>query len=232
MSQTGSTGTVASPVSPPARRLPRGRLFDARLLAGIALVLASVVVGARVFVGAAHTVAVWQAVADLAPGEQLTASMVQPVEVSLGAAQQFYVSAAHPLPVGYVVVRPVGRDELLPFAALAPAGASPDTRTVAVPVQVGHFDPGLGAGQVVDVYATPRTAGGSSASGPSRLVLAGATVSGRSGGSAAFTGDGSTVTVLLVVPAADVVTLVGAVESANIDLVEVPAGARAGSPPS
>lgn len=214
----------AALLSPPARRLRSNRLLDARLLAGLALMLASVVLGARIFAGASRTVLIWQAAVNLVPGEALTQAMVQPVRVDLGAAQRYYVSASQPVPGGYLISRPVGRDELLPYAALQPAGAAAGLRIVAVPVLVGHFDPAVGPGDVVDVYATARQPGGGAAAGPSRLVLATVSVTGRSGGSTAFGGGGSAVTVLIAVPEADVPALVAAVESADIDLVDVPAG--------
>lgn len=187
----------------------------------MALLLGSIVGGARLFSAAGHTTLVWAAAANLSPGEPLTTALVVPVRVALGADQRYYVSAARPLPSGYQVSRPVGAHELIPFAALAPQGNPGALRVVAVPVEVGHFDPNLGPGDRVDVYLTAHTEPGL-APGPTRRVLSGATVTDRSGGSAGFSG--STVTVTLAVPSAQVPALVAAAEAGGIDLVDVSAG--------
>jgi hypothetical protein len=202
-----------------SRRLQRPRWFDARLVGGVLVVLASVLVGARLFATAQTTTAVWEAARALTPGEQLTASDLTVARVRLGAAQHSYISATAPLPAGYVVVQPVGAHQLLPFAAVATSRSRPSTRIVAVPVAQGHFDAGLVPGDVVDVYVTPRAASGAAAVGPTRLVLSGATVDARQGAGLG----GSTTTVLVTVPAGQVTALVQAGETGAIDLVDDPA---------
>ena len=63
--------------SPQAARLVRSRWLDPRLVTGLLLVLGSVVVGTRVVAAADDTVPVLVAAADLAPGQPLTATMVE-----------------------------------------------------------------------------------------------------------------------------------------------------------
>lgn len=212
----------AAPASPRGRRIPRASWLDTRLLAGVVLLLGSVVVGARVFADASHTTLVWAAATNLSPGEPLTAGELTATRVGLGSARDLYLSAARLPPAGYVVTRRVGAHELVPFAALAPAGRAGNDRVVALPVSVGHFDPDLAAGAQVDVYATARSAAG--ASGPTKLVSRAVTVVSRSGGQAGFSG--STVTVTVSVPEAEVSALVQAVQGGGLDLVDVPAGGR------
>ena len=206
------------------RRLERPRWLDVRLLAGVLVVLVSVVVGAKVFTGAQSTTAVWETVRPLAPGEPVTAADLTVAHVRLGGAGTSYVSAAVALPVGYVAVQAVGAHQLLPYSAVASSRTRRNTRIVALPVAQGHFDAGLGPGAVVDVYVTPRSSG-TSATGPTRLVLSGATVDARQGAGLG----GTTATVLVSVPEASVATLVQAAENGSIDLVDDPAGVGSGS---
>jgi hypothetical protein len=178
------------------------------------------VAGARVVTSAQRETAVWVAAHDLAPGERITAGDLTTGRVRLTAAAGHYLAARTP-PVGYVLDRFVGRGELLPASALA-AGGPDTTRLVTVPVSSGHLPPALGPGAVVDVYVSPRPGGAAAAPTPTSLVLAGATVQSREGGSRSIGGE-STLSVVLVVAADAVPALVRAVESGVLDLVEVPA---------
>ena len=87
-------------------------------------------------------------------------------------------------------------------------------------------DSGQGAryrGDLVEVYVTPRTASGRDVPAPT-LVLSQVAVDSREGGSRSFSGQ-SALAVVLVVDAADVSSMVHAVESGVIDLVRVPPAA-------
>jgi hypothetical protein len=210
--------------SPPARRVGRPRWLDPRLVAGVALVLAATLLGARLVSAAGHTTLVWAAATNLAPGEPLSAAELTPVRVNLGGEATRYLDAARPVPSGYQLTRAVAAGELLPFSALTRTAAAAPTRVVALGVAVGHFDPGLAAGDLVDVYETPRSADGAAPAGASRLVLADATVSGRTSGSSGFGSVTSDVTVLVIVPVTDVPALVAAAEAGGLDLVDVPPG--------
>ncbi|MBV9290879.1 MAG: SAF domain-containing protein [Frankiales bacterium] len=217
---------MAELTSPRAVRLAAPRWLDARLVLGILLVLLSIVAGARVLASADHYTKVYVAARDLAPGEHLTSADLTVGQVRLHGQAGHYV-AAGAAPVGYVVTRYVGAGELLPAAALAGTGPAPASRFVTVPVAAGHLSDDLQRGQLVDVYLTPKAAAGQAVPAPT-LVLAGAAVQSRSGGSRTFGAD-SSVSVVLAVPIAKVADVVHAVESGSIDLVAVPTATGAGS---
>ena len=87
---------VRTPTVPPttadalAGRTPRRvrppRWLDLRLVLGVLLVLASVLLGARVVSAADATVPVWAVTGDLAAGTQLSADDLVAVDVRLDAA--------------------------------------------------------------------------------------------------------------------------------------------------
>jgi hypothetical protein len=206
---------------PKATRLSPPRWLDARLGLGVLLVLFAVVAGARVFAAADHYSLVYVARHDLVPGERLSADDLDVGRVRLTGQASLYVGTGAP-PVGYVVTRYVGARELLPAAALTATPAT-NGRFVTVPVTPGHLPPDLGRGSLVDVYLTPKTGAGADVPAPS-LVIAGAAVQSRVGGSRTFGGD-STLSVVLAVPSDRVADVVRAVESGTIDLVAVPASA-------
>lgn len=154
--------------APPATRAARPGWRDPRLWIGVALVAASVVVGARLVGGADDTIEVWAATADLAPGHpvvetDLTARRVRFDEDDAGR----YLRVGHALPDGAVLARAVGAGELVPAAALGEAGGGLQEVPVWAPYDAVPGD--LGAGAVVDVWVTPRS-GGPDEEG-ARLVL-------------------------------------------------------------
>jgi hypothetical protein len=217
---------VAAPLSPAASRLALPRWFDARMVIGILLVLGSVVVGAKVFSSAGATTSVWAASRDLPAGARLQKSDLRAVDVRL-ADGQHYVSAVGAAPAGYVLTRPVGAGELLPSKAFVDPAKAADTalarREVTVPVRQDHWPADLRVSEVVDVYATPTKADGTTPTTPVR-ILAGITVgSVPSHSKDVFGGSGqSSGSVTLLVRDDQVATLVGAVESSQVDLVRVP----------
>lgn len=225
MDTVGSTEDLASPAA--QRILPR-RWLDVRAVLGIALLLGSMIGGARLFAAASHETAVWAAAHDLAPGERLSSGDLRQVRVRLNAAAAGYVTGT--APDGYVVVRFVAARELLPAAALAASGHGDSSRLVTVPVQPGHLPPDLAPGDRVDVYLTARPAGGpGAAGGPAAptLVLPAAVVQSRPSGGRTFGADAA-FSVVLVVPVDRVAEVVRAAESGAVDLVAVPAGGGGG----
>lgn len=139
--------------SPPASRLERPRWLDPRLVAGLLLVLGSVVVGARVVAAADDTTPVLVATSDLAPGQPLTGSMVETRDVVLDGNLELYYTGA--VGAGYVVVRPVDEGELLARSAVAPSTDTGAIRYVTVAVPATEVPSGLAPGDVVDVWRTP-----------------------------------------------------------------------------
>ena len=205
-----------------ASRLELPRWLDVRMVLGAVLVLISVVVGARVLASADHYSAVYVARHSLVPGEHLGAADLRIGQVRFHGEGSSYVAAAGPAPVGYVVTRYVASGELVPLTALEPVGSTTAvSRDVTVPVAPGHLPDGLGHGDLVDVYVTPKVAVGARVPEPTR-VLAAIPVDTEGGGAESLAA-GSTVAVVLVVPVGAVATMVHAVEAGTIDLVRVPA---------
>ncbi|WP_344047204.1 hypothetical protein [Nocardioides panacihumi] len=138
--------------APAAQRVQRAGWRDPRLWVGVAIVAASVVVGARVLASADDTVPVWTAVGDLAAGAPLAAGDLEQHRVRFADAdvlRDYYSGTASP-PRG-VLLRGLGAGELLPRAAV---GTATQSGTVQVPLAVDpeQVPPSVGAGSVVDVY--------------------------------------------------------------------------------
>jgi hypothetical protein len=213
--------------SPPASRLALPRWFDTRMAVGILLVLASVVVGAKVFSSADSTTSVWAASHDLPAGSRIERADLRSVQVKLADGKQ-YVSAVGAVPVGYVLTRPVGSGELLPSKAFVDPAKSNDPalarREVTVPVRQDHWPADLRADELVDVYATPTKTGDATTPAAPTRILAGVTVGTvPSRSKDVFGGSGeSTGSVTLLVREDQVTALVGAVETSQLDLVRVP----------
>lgn len=206
--------------TPRAARLPRARWLDARLLAGLLMVLLSVVVGAKVFADADERVEVWSVARDLGADTPLTEDDVEVAAVRLDGVARRYVSASQDVE-GLVLSRPLGRGELLPVSAVGGAGARDQRRVV---IEVDRFGvAGLAKGGVVDLYVVRETAAGE-APPPPELVLAGVTVGEdvRSGGGT-FGGSGSRSGVTLLVDQSEVPDVIDAVAHGDVYVVQVPA---------
>lgn len=210
------------PGSPQAARLGSPSWLDGRLVLGVLLVLASVLVGAKVLAGADTSQQVWVAARDLAPGTVLTASDLQTGKVRLFDAGSRYLAGRKP--VGYVVLRGIGADELVPRGALDEPGRAGERRDVTVPVAAGHLPPDLGRGDLVDVYVTPDDKAVRAGARPApRLVLSRVPVARvvRTGG---LGSSGQEQPVVLTVDPAQVLDVVEALADGRVDLVRVPRG--------
>ncbi len=139
---------MTQPAPPVPRRLSRPRWFDARVIGGILLLVASVVVGAKVIGAASRTSPVWAAAVDLAAGTVLRSEDLVAADVNLGDRGASYVDAASDL-AGMVLGRPLGAGEFVPASALRPVG---DGRILSVAVTPDHMAPGVGHGSVADLY--------------------------------------------------------------------------------
>lgn len=223
-----TTPALTRAASPPAatgtgaRRLRRPSWRDPRLLAGLLLVLLSVVGVAGLVRAVDATEPVLVARRALTPGQALTRDDVSVAHLRVVGAGQPYVPASRPLD-DLVVVRSVPAGELVPASALG-AADEVDLRPVTVPVEPGAAG-GLAAGAVVDVWVASRSADRAEAYDRPRLVAAAAQVSERSlaragwGGPAGATGS----TVQLLLTPALVPELIQAVDNAaRITLVPVP----------
>lgn len=209
--------------APAARRLPRARWLDARLLVGVLLVLVSVVVGARVVAAADRTTGVWAAAHDLAAGAPLTAADLVRVDVVLPRHGAGYLPVTRDLS-GRVVSRPVGAGELLPAAAVVRAPS--DLRRLAVEVDRAGVT-GLEAGSAVDLYVVPAKVAGQPQA-PTRPVLAGVPVLDVSADAGGL-GSRRTAVVVLSLRPDDAQRVLDAQAAGDLRLVQVPLGAGGGA---
>jgi Flp pilus assembly protein CpaB len=184
--------------SPPATRLRKPSWFDLRLIIGLALVLGSVAVGARVIAAADDTAPVLVAASDIAAGQPLTDDLVETRNVALNDVSGEYFTG--PVGHGYVTVRPVSAGELVPRAAVASADQVEDLRYVTLPIARNEAPQGLAAGALVDVWVTGTGSDGET----SAIRLAEAvSVTGASGGSGSFGDSSAHVQVTLALAAGD-----------------------------
>lgn len=222
----GAAGPVpGSPAaSPPARRIRHTSWLDLRAILGIVLVLASVVLGARVVSAADASVSVWAVSRDLTGGTTLASDDLHPVRVRLRSDADRYLRASAPL-AGRTLTRPVGAGELLPRAAVT---NSPAGRLISLPVPLLHAPDSLRHGQLIDVYATTKSTTGGATSSTQR-VLAGVPVQAVRLPRSGLSSTGAEYAVLVRVPPELVTRLVAAIRTAEIDVVVVTGeGARAG----
>lgn len=208
--------------APTAPRLRRPSWRDPRLLVGLLLVLAAVVLGSRVVAAADETAPYYAAAVALTPGEELDAADVQVVRARLPDARGPHLSATGDLPSGLVAVRPVSAGELLTRDDL---GSARDvlTQPVGVPVD-GALPRGLVEGARVDVWVSapdPTQAGAFVE--PQRVVDAALVAEVAQDTGALGTGGGTTVQVLLEQDALQQV-LGALANGADVALVLVPGG--------
>jgi hypothetical protein len=202
---------VRPPAAPPAgevlpgptpRRVRPPRWLDLRLVLGVLLVLASVLLGARIVSAADATVPVWAVTADLAAGTELTADDLVAVDVRLDDVASAYMSARTSVE-GRTLAQPVRDGQLLPTAALE--ATADELVQLALPVQAGYVPPGLSRGQLVDVYAVADPAAGATAvaDGSVTLVVGKAPVQETPGGSEGVLSTPTTVVQVVIAVAAD-----------------------------
>src|SRR5215213_8267501 len=186
---------------PTPRRVRPPRWLDLRLVLGVLLVLASVLLGARVVSAADATVPVWAVTGDLAAGTELAVDDLIAVDVRLDDAADAYLSTGT-RPEGRTLARAVREGELLPRSVLE---AADELVQLALPVQSGYVPPGLQRGQLVDVYAVADPAAGATAvvDGSVTLVVRRAPVQALSGRSEGVLSTPTTAVQVVVAVSAD-----------------------------
>ena len=138
------------PPSPGPRRIATPSWLDIRLVLGVALVLAAVLLGAKLVSSARQTGPVVAARRDLAAGTVLSADDLTVVSARLPAAGRgIYASGPDDL-VGQRLSRPVAAGELVPLAAVDSGAAN---ATVTVPLEAAAA-PDLRKGQRIELWVS------------------------------------------------------------------------------
>ncbi len=204
--------------SPPATRLRQPSWTDARLVAGVLMVLLAVLGGAAAISAADKSVEVWAVRRPLTAGTTLAKDDLTARRVRLyGADKERYLDAHLSSPVGHVLVRDVGEGELLPSGAVAqPSDRA--TRVVGIPLTRAHALGGnVRRGDHVDVLSTPK-------GGETYAVLRDVLVTEVAKPSGGFAGGGNDLVVIVEVAPADVLPLASAIQTEEIDLALVRPG--------
>lgn len=215
--------------SPQAKRLTRPSWSDSRVVVGVLLVLASVVLGARIVASARATTPVYRAVAHLVPGQAVTSAELAPTQVNLGEVGEHYLSAERTIPASAVALREVRSGELVEKDAIAEQRAS-RVRPVMLPVEYESASV-LVSGSVVDVWVNRRLGTTPERYGSPTLVLSAAAVSrAPQVGTGQLSGTRSTSGVQVMVPADAVADLIAAVDQgARVTLIPMAGSVQRGA---
>lgn len=164
----GTPATTASQAGTPvAVRASTPGWRDPRLWIGVLLVAVSVVAGARIIASADDTVAVWTAAGDLGAGDQVTAGdlVATRVQFAEGDGLDSYFTVDDELPSDLELTRGVAAGELLPRAAVGPAGES-NTLQVPLAVDAEQVPGAVQSGSVVDIYLVASSSRGKAGRDP------------------------------------------------------------------
>ena len=210
--------------SPPARRSRAARWLDLRLLIGLVLVVAAVIVGARIVSAADETVTVWAINKDLAAGSTLTADDLHTVDVGLDGHASAYIAATSD-PNGKTLSRDVSAGDLLPVAAIV---EDTDLVGLALSVPASNVPLTVARGDRVSIYATSAPPPGAQETAASTVLVveaaAVADVSDRSQG-ALSVGSGE-LQVVVKVPECAVAGILDATVDEVLTVVEVSSAVR------
>ena len=205
--------------SPTPRRVKTPNWFDLRLIAGVLLVIGSMVAGAVTIAAADSSKSVWAVTRDLAPGTVLTADDLKPIKVRLPSRELYFPSestSAQDDVVGKTVANQLfdGQPLLRPaLKATAPA------TTLTVPLTSDQA-PRISRGQRIELWLSSKTCRAS-------VVLPSVAVQDvQTGGSGAF-GTSSAENVVIRVPAEDAARVVTAL---GLDGTVIRAGLLSGNP--
>jgi hypothetical protein len=204
--------TAPPPSSPPAARPHRAWWRDMRVVAGVVLIVVSMLAGARLLAGGSDTVSAWQATRNLSVGAVLGADDVVAVSLPAGLGGAYAEGATLP---SAPLDRPLLTGELVPLPG---ESVTTDARWVTVPIEPLHAPVDLSPGERVDVWSTEDADLGA-VSRP-RLVLEGALVTDVAVDGVGLGGEYG---VVLRVAPGEASALLTAVRSGGTDLVRVPA---------
>ena len=140
----------------PMMRLRRPRWKDPRLIVGIVLVVASVLMGAVLVSRLAETTPVLVARSPIAPGDAIDPADLVVAEMRLGDQTDLYAGSVEAIPEGAVATRAVQEGELVPMSVI---GQSEDVplRPVMIPVDMTVAE-SVAPGAMVELWHTAATA--------------------------------------------------------------------------
>lgn len=138
--------------SPRPRRVAAPGWLDLRLVLGVVLVLAAVLIGATVVSRADDTTASVTATRDLEAGTVLTAGDLRVTQVKLSDGGHAYLRRISDA-VGKSLDRRVSKDELVPAASIETVSAR---TTVALPLAAGSA-PRLRAGERIELWVSTKS---------------------------------------------------------------------------
>src|SRR5699024_7834578 len=118
----------------PMMRLRRPRWKDPRLIVGIVLVLASVLMGALLVSRLSETTAVLVARSAIVPGEEFDPADLDVVELRLGDQETLYLGTIEAIPEDAVATSAIQPGEMVPRSAVGQASDVP-LRPVVIPVE-------------------------------------------------------------------------------------------------
>jgi hypothetical protein len=206
--------------APVAARLRRPGWRDPRLLAGIAMVAASVLLGSWAVRTAQATVPVYVTRAALVPGDRVAADDLAVVDVRLGTVNlDHYLRADQAMAQDVVAVRAVGRGELVPASAVGSA-AELDLRPVSVTLErapSGDVVPGA----LVDLWFTPPAPDDGAAAKEPRELAGGLTVAEVTTPTGAFRASGGSAVQVLVPTSLLPAVLTALAAEGTVDVVPV-----------
>lgn len=141
---------------PAAVRVSTPGWRDPRMWVGIAIVAASVLIGAKVIGGADESVPVWAAAGELGAGDSVSeGDLVQRrVRFADESDADRYLSAEEAPPADSVLLRGIGEGELVPRAALGGGGDERLTQ-VALAAESAAVPPSVVRGATVTVWVVP-----------------------------------------------------------------------------
>jgi hypothetical protein len=168
---SGPAPTSAGVGAPPASRAQSPGWRDPRLVFGVVIVAACVLLGARVLAGADDTVAVWSLRRDVPSGAALGSADLSPVRVHFaGDGADRYLLASSALVPGSTVTHELAAGELLPRSAVTVSGG-PDLVEVPLSVAPDDLPASVRRGASVDVWVTRKVAATGEDRVRARLVL-------------------------------------------------------------
>src|SRR5699024_6927645 len=147
-------------------RLRRPRWKDPRLIVGIILVVASVLMGALLVSRLAATVPVLVVRSPVVPGDVIDPDDLATVQLRLGEQEDLYVGTVEAIPEGAVATSAIQAGELLPLSAVGQASDVP-LRPVVIPVDTTVAE-SVAPGATVELW---HTGPAQEDSGPGRAEL-------------------------------------------------------------